>query len=65
MTNIIYHPNIKTVIVQIKDDILEDKGRLQARGNGVEICLLPGQSLSREQERDCHLTETKSGPRHS
>ena len=51
---------------QINDDILdhgkyrqhlpfllfEDKGRLQAQGNGIKIWLLPGQSLSREQERD-------------
>ena len=43
----------------------EDKGRLQAHGNGVEIWLPPGQSLSRAQERDCHLMENKSGPRHS
>ena len=43
----------------------EDKGRLQAHGNGIEIWLLPGQSLSREQERDCRLTENKSRPRHS
>ena len=45
--------------------LFEDKGRLQAHGNGVKIWLLPGQSLSREQERDCRLTENKSRPRHS
>ena len=40
----------------------EDRGRLQAHGKGVEIWLPPGQSLSRAQERDCHLTKNKSGP---
>ena len=64
---------------QINDDILgqckiratfafptfEDKGRLQARGNGIEICSLPEQSLSREQERDRHLTEDKARFQHS
>ena len=38
----------------------EDKGRLQARRNGIEICSLPGQSLSRGQEQDCRLTEDKA-----
>ena len=69
----------KIVIFDINDDILGrckiratfasptfgDKGRLQAHGNGVEIWLPPGQSLSRAQEQDCHLMENKSGPRHS
>ena len=43
----------------------EDKGRLQAHGNGVEIWLPLGQSLSRAQEQDCGLNRSKSGPHHS
>ena len=63
--------NISDPVWQFLDETVfgfptfEDKGRLQAHGNGVEIWLAPGQSLSRAQERDRHLAENKSRPRHS
>ena len=45
--------------------LFEDKGRLQACCNGIKSWLLPGQSLSNDIERDCHLTGIKSRFCHS
>ena len=59
------HPGSWQVKTTLHFLLFEDKGRLQAHGNGIKIWLLPGQSLSRELERDWHLIEIKSRSRHS